>query len=135
MPQFDPLRLLILFGLVSALVAGIGLINLRYRKTPVNTKSIQGFAVNKPSIILFTSPNCPPCDKVQKPILNRLMENAREKLQYFEIDTITNPEIAAEWGVLSVPSTFLLNREGIPQFVHHGVVSERILLEQIKELS
>lgn len=135
MLKFDLIRLLILLALVSALLISIALINFQYRKTPVDTKGIAGFAMNKASIILFTSPNCTPCDKVQKPILKHLLENTQDRLQYFEIDTQTNPEIAEKWGVLSVPSTFLLNREGVPQFVHHGVVTERILVEQIKELS
>lgn len=135
MPKVDLIRILILLALGSALLIGLMLINLRYHKAPVNTKIIHGFNPDKPSIVLFTSPNCPPCDKVQKPILKRLMETTRDRLQYFEIDTQTNPEIAEQWGVLSVPSTFLINREGVPQFVHHGVVTERILLEQIKELS
>jgi len=31
------------------------------------------------------------------------------------------PEIASQWGVLSVPTTFVIDAQGNPRYVNHGV--------------
>lgn len=128
------IRILIILSLLASVVFAKIILDLRYKRL-MATRSIQGIQPHRPSVILFTSPNCAPCDKVQKPILSRLLEKLPEPPQYFEINTQHSPEVAKEWGVLSVPSTFLLDRDGVTKFVHHGIVTEKTLSQQIKELS
>jgi thioredoxin-related protein len=58
-----------------------------------------------------------------------------EKLNLVEVDAISNPEMAKEWGVISVPTIFILDSEGKPRHINHGVSTKEKLLMQINSLS
>jgi hypothetical protein len=58
-----------------------------------------------------------------------------DRLQIVEIDAASQPEVASKWGVLSVPTTFVLDHKGQPQHVNHGVASYEKLLRQMGSLS
>src|ERR1700752_923070 len=63
---------------------------------------------NKPVIVYFTTPDCVPCRTVQRPALDQIRKLLGEKLQVIEIDASERPDLAQRWGVMSVPTTFLL---------------------------
>jgi thiol-disulfide isomerase/thioredoxin len=88
----------------------------------------------KPVILYFTTPTCVPCKTVQRPALQRLQEQAGEKLQVVEIDASLQPEVANRWGVLSVPTTFIIDGKGNPKHVNHGVAPLEKLQKQLKGL-
>jgi thiol-disulfide isomerase/thioredoxin len=87
-----------------------------------------------PVLLYFTTPTCAPCKTVQRPAIQRLSEKLGDRLQVVEIDATLQPEIASQWGVLSVPTTFVIDARGQARFVNHGVASAEKLLKQIKEL-
>jgi thioredoxin-like negative regulator of GroEL len=87
-----------------------------------------------PVLLYFTTPTCAPCKTVQRPAIQRLHEKLGEWLQVVEIDAAAHPEIASQWGVLSVPTTFVIDPRGQPRYVNHGVASAEKLLKQIKDL-
>lgn len=88
----------------------------------------------KPTIIYFTTPDCAPCRTVQKPALQKLTDLFGEKLHVIEIDATQHPEVAKTWGVMSVPTTFLLDEKGIAKYVNNGVARLEKLMEQVKTL-
>ncbi len=49
-----------------------------------------------------------------------------------EVDASARPEIAQEWGVLSVPTTFVIAANGQPRYVNHGVASAEKLIQQLE---
>jgi len=57
-----------------------------------------------------------------------------EKLYVLEIDAAERPEAAKTWGVMSVPTTFLLDERGVARYVNHGVTRAETLMEQIQSL-
>jgi hypothetical protein len=57
-----------------------------------------------------------------------------EKLQVIEIDATERPDLAKVWGVMSVPTTFLLDPRGEARYVNNGVARAEKLLEQIQTL-
>ena len=87
-----------------------------------------------PVLLYFTTPTCAPCKTVQRPAIQRLSEKLGDRLQVVEIDASVQPEIASQWGVLSVPTTFVIDARGQARYVNHGVASAEKLLKQIKEL-
>ena len=89
---------------------------------------------NKPTIIYFTTPDCAPCKTVQRPALEKLISLLGEKLHVIEIDATQQPEVAKTWGVMSVPTTFLLNSRGEACYVNNGVARVEKLMEQIQTL-
>jgi protein-disulfide isomerase-like protein with CxxC motif len=58
-----------------------------------------------------------------------------EKVQVIEIDASERKDLADEWGVLSVPTTFILDKKGQPRQVNHGVTRAEKLLAQLEKES
>lgn len=90
---------------------------------------------NKPVIVYFTTPDCAPCKTVQRPALNRVRQLLGEKLEVVEIDATQRPDLAKIWGVMSVPTTFLLDARGEARFVNNGVTRAEKLMEQLDTFS
>ncbi|MBP6177855.1 MAG: thioredoxin family protein [Anaerolineales bacterium] len=90
---------------------------------------------NKPVIVYFTTPDCAPCKTVQRPALEKLRSLLGEKLHVVEIDATERPDLAKTWGVMSVPTTFLLDSRGEARYVNNGVTRTEKLMEQFKNLA
>ena len=90
---------------------------------------------NKPVIVYFTTPDCAPCKTVQRPAIQKVTTLLGENVQVVEIDATEHPDLAKTWGVLSVPTTFLLDAHGEARFVNNGVARAEKLMEQIQSLS
>lgn len=88
----------------------------------------------RPAILYFTSPDCAPCKTVQWPAIELLKAQLGEVFDVVEIDASRHPELASRWGVLSVPTTFILDQKGSPRFVNHGAAPARKLQSQIRGL-
>ncbi len=43
------------------------------------------------------------------------------------------PELADYWGVLSVPTTFVIDGQGQPRHINHGMTSQDKLRRQIED--
>jgi thiol-disulfide isomerase/thioredoxin len=89
---------------------------------------------NKPVLVYFTTPDCAPCKTVQRPAIDRVSDLLGEKLAVVEIDAKQRPDLAKSWGVMSVPTTFLLDARGAARYVNNGVARAEKLLEQIQNL-
>lgn len=131
----------ILLRFVSALgiiLLGLGaywLLNQRLlMRAKNNFGSLLNPLPNKPVIVYFTTPDCAPCKTVQRPALDQLINLLGEKLHIVEIDATERPDLAKIWGVMSVPTTFLLDAEGKARYVNNGVVRTEKLMEQIQTL-
>ena len=89
---------------------------------------------NKPVIVYFTTPDCAPCKTVQRPAIDRVSNLLGEKLEVVEIDATEHPDLAKTWGVMSVPTTFVIDQRGAARYVNNGVARAEKLLEQIQTL-
>lgn len=87
-----------------------------------------------PAILYFTTPTCVPCKTIQRPALAKLQERMGGLIQVIEVDAAAQPELADYWGVLSVPTTFIIDARGRPRRVNHGVASAEKLERQIEEV-
>lgn len=122
--------IIILFG-----VGAYWLINqylLTRARASVNT--LPAPLPEKPTIVYFTTPDCAPCKTVQRPALQKLTDLLGERLHVIEIDASEHPDVARTWGVMSVPTTFLLDEKGTAKYVNNGVVRLEKLMEQVKTL-
>ena len=99
-----------------------------------NLNSLLNPLPNKPVIVYFTTPDCAPCKTVQRPALEKLMALLGEKLHVVEIDATERPDLAKTWGVMSVPTTFLLDSHGKARYVNNGVTRAEKLMEQLQTL-
>lgn len=127
----------ILFRLVIALVivlVGVGLYLLHNKlmlgRAPKDMLGEPG----RPVLLYFTTPSCAPCKTVQKPAIMQLKEKLGEMFSLVEIDATEQPEVAKRWGVLSVPTTFVIDSRGQARYVNHGVARADKLLKQLNGL-
>jgi len=86
------------------------------------------------AILYFTTPTCQPCKTVQRPALARVQAALGERVQVIEVDCTQRPDLADSWGVLSVPTTFIIDSRGRPRRVNHGVTRADQLLAQLAEI-
>lgn len=98
----------------------------------INTDPILlGLNPNLPTIVYFTTPNCIPCKTQQQPAIHKVRET--QEIQVVQIDATENPDAASRWGVMSAPTTFVLDSNFKPKAVNHGVANEAKLLKQVNE--
>ena len=123
----------------AVLIIGAGLLAfhvvntrlLRRRTSAETARGLEGLRPGIPAILYFTTPDCAPCRTVQRPALARLKSQLDGGLQIVEVDCTQRPELADYWGVLSVPTTFIIDRLGRPRHVNHGATSAEKLLAQL----
>ena len=83
------------------------------------------------TLVYFTTPTCVPCKTVQRPAIEGLSKLLGNALQVIEIDATQRPDLVTRWGVLSVPTTFVIDPGGKVRHVNHGVTRAEQLLSQI----
>jgi thioredoxin 1 len=124
----------------AAAIIGIGLgayvlINrLLLQRSRALVRHLDGFQPGRPGILYFTTPDCAPCKTIQRPALAQVRSQLGEDLQIIEIDATHQPELASEWKVMSVPTTFVIDAHGRPRHVNHGATRAEKLLQQIQEI-
>ncbi len=83
-------------------------------------------------IIDFSAEWCGPCKKVH-PIIEELVEEYKEKLNGGIIDVGKEPEIAQQYGVISVPQVLIFkNKERVETL--YGALSKNKYKEAIEKL-
>jgi thioredoxin-like negative regulator of GroEL len=83
--------------------------------------------------VYFTTEDCVACKVAQRPALEALKERLDGRIQIIEVDALGRPDLARSWSVLSVPTTFVLDHDGRPLHVNHGVATTRKLLAQLPD--
>jgi thiol-disulfide isomerase/thioredoxin len=74
-----------------------------------------------PAILYFTTPTCIPCRTQQAPALTRLQTELGDGVQIVRVDATEHPADADRWGVLSAPTTFVLDGSRQTRAINHGV--------------
>ena len=129
------LRFIIAIGIIGLGAAAYWFVNQRLlARARKNFSTLFKKLPNKPVIVYFTTPDCVPCKTVQRPALDQVRSLLGEKLQVIEIDASERPDLAQRWGVMSVPTTFLLDARGEARYVNNGVARVEKLMEQVQTL-
>ena len=130
------LRFVYTLGIIFLGLGLYWLVNQRLlSREKINLSALLNPLPNKPVIVYFTTPDCAPCKTVQRPALEKLRSLLGEKLHVVEIDATERPDLAKTWGVMSVPTTFLLDSRGEARYVNNGVTRTEKLMEQFKNLA
>jgi thioredoxin-like negative regulator of GroEL len=120
--------------LISSIAIGLFVLYNRVllSRSKQRYRLLENFHLGTPAILYFTTPTCVPCKAVQRPALQQIKHQMGTRLQVIEVDTAARPDLAADWGVLSVPTTFLLDSKGQPRHVNHGVTRAEKLQQQLE---
>lgn len=86
------------------------------------------FEGNEPCIIDFYADWCGPC-KMVAPILEELSEEYKGKVNIYKVDTEAEQELAAAFGIRSIPSMLFCPIDGQPQMAQGALPKHN--LEQV----
>jgi thioredoxin 1 len=128
-------RLLITFAIMT--FSGIMLLFMKRRQiASANRASHQFKKFSKiPTIVYFWSSGCPVCKMTQKKILDEILaEYGKERLALTAYNTDEAPDVAKEWGVRTLPTTFLLDSTGVIKHANNGLVVSETLRKQLETM-
>lgn len=86
-----------------------------------------------PTLLYFTTDECAQCRYQQRPILERLA--SATMLPIVTINAIESQDLARHYGILTVPSTVLLDAQRKPVAINHGLAKLEKLHTQIRALA
>lgn len=87
---------------------------------------------DKPALIDFYADWCAPCRKVA-PILEELAAEYADKIYIYKVDVDDNPELAAAFGIRSIPALLFAPMDGEPVMAA-GAYPKDTLVKMIEEL-
>jgi thioredoxin 1 len=105
----------------------------RARRTAISDPLVHGLRPGVPAILYFSSPTCAPCHTQQRPALQRLLAELGDRVQVIEVNALEQRDVADRWGVLSVPTTVVLDWQGRPRAVNNGVTGPDTLRRQLQQ--
>jgi len=89
------------------------------------------FEGNLPCLIDFYADWCGPC-KMVAPIMEELADEYRDRVNIYKIDTEAEQELAAAFGIQSIPSLLFIPKDGRPQMAV-GALPKETLVEVIEK--
>ena len=95
------------------------------------TEKEWNFKGSKPAIIDFYADWCGPC-KMLSPILEELAGEQGDKVDFFKVDTEVEQELAAVFGIRSIPSILFIPVNDTP-IMQPGLLPKNVLENIIKE--
>ena len=99
-----------------------------YEKNPTEWK----YLGDKPALIDFYASWCGPC-KVLAPVLEELAAEYGDQIYIYKIDTEAEQELAAAFGIRSIPTLLFVPMEGQPRMAQ-GALPKATLKKAIDEI-
>ncbi|MEN8138138.1 MAG: thioredoxin [Bacteroidota bacterium] len=97
------------------------------------TKQEWDFQGELPAIVDFYADWCGPC-KMVAPILEELSDEYAGKINIYKVDTEVEQELAAVFGIRSIPSILFIPKEGQPMMQPGALPKESLVQVIEKEL-
>ena len=120
--------------LAAAIVAYRVFQRLHLARVRIRALRLHAYRTGRPAILFFSGDGCASCHTIQRPALDELEAEYGSALQVIEVDAVTRPELADHWGVLSLPTTFVIDRHGRPRRVNHAPARADRLRAQLAEI-
>lgn len=125
-------RLLIAF-VVMSIIGGATLL-MKHRQMTLAKRASQHFSkqTSTATIVYFWSEGCPVCKMTQKRIIEGILaEYGNEQLTLTAYNTDEAPDVAKKWGVMTLPTTIVLDARGTIRQVNNGLIVSEHLRKQL----
>src|SRR5437870_133151 len=117
-------RLLVLLAVLLAVAAAWGAIRLwrsiKLRNLRTQTPSDSIVPAGKPAVVAFSAPYCQECHTLQAPALKRLKTNLADRVTVATLSALEHPDLVDHLGILTVPSTVVLDASGTVRHLNLG---------------
>jgi thioredoxin 1 len=120
-------RLLITLGIVVVAAVAYGIFTRAQRRRASGAESYAG---EGPRVLYFRSDHCTSCE-TQAELFARLDAETRDLIERVDVDA--EPDRAEAYGVLTLPTTLIIDRNGEVQQINYGVVKPAKLRKQLAE--
>ena len=128
-------RLLIATGLIAAAVTGFSVIKKLQLSKIKNNGNDEKIKPGIPAILYFWSSSCHVCKTIQRPMIELLLkEFFTDRIQFIDVNIEDEQSYADKWGVMTVPSSFIIDERGECKFANSGLVRKEILQSQIGQV-
>lgn len=87
-----------------------------------------------PALLSFTTPGCADCRYRQAPAVSAVQQALGSTVTTRLIDAALDPDIATHFGILTAPSTVILDRQGHVAARNDGFAPAETLLGQLRPL-
>jgi thioredoxin 1 len=85
-----------------------------------------------PAVVYFWTETCGQCRTMQTPALNRLTETMAA-VRMVSVNAVQQPALADRFGVMTVPTTVVIDEAGHLRAINHGYADERTLRAQLAQ--
>jgi thioredoxin 1 len=121
--------------LIALAIVGLGLLAyqlfLQAQRRRAVRRSLKRADTGRSTMLVFTSPTCAPCKLQQLPIIDRILLDWRDKIEVEIVDVTEKPDVAAQYGVWSLPTTIVLDEQRRVIAINQGVAPEHKLRAQL----
>ena len=123
------LERLLIIGILTVMGTGAFLVFKQWQLNRIN-QGTTAFAGGKPVLLYFRSDSCGTCP-TQSRYLDKLMagENGRYTIQSINVDT--EPDKAKQYGVMTLPTTMILDTSGQVKEINYGLTPSHKLEKQL----
>jgi thiol-disulfide isomerase/thioredoxin len=120
--------------LIALLLAALGVAAFRaYTGWQRRRASRYTSRLNRPAVLYFRSDQCAPC-VTQGRFLQQIAERYGDRLQIEKIDADVESERAQQYGVITLPTTLVVDRRGLVRHANYGLADAGKLTRQLETL-
>jgi hypothetical protein len=131
-------RILILIALALLIAAGWGVLRLwrrvKLRRLRDVSPLVELVPVGRPAVVAFSTPSCAECRTRQAPALVRLSAALGDAVTVRSLSALEHPNLVQKIGILTVPATVVLDRDGRVRKLNLGYASDERLREQLQRV-
>ena len=126
---------LVITLLAAAVLLGLRFIHLRRasRLTAATATVAEASVDRRPTILYFRSDNCAPC-LAQSHHLRQLERDMGDRLAVREIDAERESDLAARYGIFTLPTTLVTDGGGQVKHVNYGLAPIAKLARQLENV-
>lgn len=127
----------LLFTLVAFAGAGLGWLSVKRKQARRASEASRHLhaQVSMPALVYFWSDGCSVCKGKQRPIIEEILsECGKNSLRLIAYDIEEQPEAAVEWGVGTLPTTFLMDAHGKIKHTNNGLITAENLRRQVESV-